>query len=956
MVTEQTSQHQSPAKDEPAPAVPPARPAFEDNSDNKKALVRSKTADTATMTPMMQQFFEIKNDHEEYLLFYRMGDFYELFFDDALAAADALSITLTKRGKHLGEDIPMCGVPVHAADGYLEKLIKSGFKVAICEQTEDPQEAKKRGAKSVVRREVTRLVTPGTITEDTLLEPSANNYLAAMTGTASAQEIGLSWLDLSTGEFHSSITDKSGLDALLAGIAPKEILIPERINEFTEWAQILSAWQQQLTVQPSLRFNAKRGRVRLEQIYEVATLDSFGEFADVEIAAAGALIEYLELTQLGKMPALKAITSRPTSAHLVIDRATQSNLELTQTLSGARKGSLLSVIDKTRTGAGSRMLNAWLVNPLSDKMAISERLDGVQFMAEDEDLREEIRAKISVCPDLARALSRISLQRGGPRDLAAIAEGLKVARDIRQMFLQYDQALTPLPPLFTKALTICDGFINLVDMLNKALKPDLPLLTRDGGFIAPGFDPVFDETCKMRDESRRVIAGLQSRYATETDAKSLKIKHNNVLGYFIEVSAKQADPLLEAPLSEIFIHRQTLVNGVRFTTVELSDLDQQISRAGGRALELEKQIFEDLAAKVLALANRITQVADCLAAIDVIAALAELARQHNYVRPILADHDTLNIKQGRHPVVENLLTSAGNDQFVANDCYIGGETSHIWLVTGPNMAGKSTFLRQNALIVILAQMGSFVPAEAAEIGIVDRVFSRVGAADDLARGQSTFMVEMIETATILNQATPRSLVILDEVGRGTATFDGVSIAWATVEHLHNVVGCRALFATHYHELTELEQTLSSLENVTMRVQEWKQNLVFLHEVVKGSADRSYGIQVAKLAGLPKSVVMRARSILDDLESGNFGLSQQSTLDQLPLFAQVGKYDYSDKQNATGSDNVADHLGIQLENILADNDPNTLSPRQALDLLYEMHALMEADEDQKSSKAEQNADD
>lgn len=902
----------------------------------------------SSVTPMMQQFLDIKAAHQDYLLFYRMGDFYELFFDDALKAADALSITLTKRGKHLGDDIPMCGVPIHAAEGYLEKLIRSGFKVAICEQTEDPKEAKKRGAKAVVRREVTRLVTPGTLTEDTLLSPTEHNFLAAL--SIVGKDLGLSWLDLSTGAFFAASSDKAGLDALLASIAPKEILVSERINETETWRRTLAPWADRLTILPAPKFHAARARERLAGLFDVATLEAFGAFHDGEIAAAGALVEYIELTQKSRFPSLKPLARRGQADHLVIDRATRANLELTATLSGARKGSLLSVIDRTATGAGGRLLGAWLTAPLTDKARIEARYDAVQFFCDAIDLRDVVRDHLSRCPDLARALMRLSLDRGGPRDLAAIADGLHEAFAIRIELAGQARALAGMPPLLSEATDALADFAALTDVLKRALKDDLPLMARDGGFIRPGYNAALDDTCRMRDDSRRVIAALQARYAEQTDIKSLKIRHNNVLGYYIEVPAKQADRLMTAPHDETFVHRQTLVNAVRFTSVELSELDQKISRAADQALDLEKQLFDGLVRRVLDDADRIAAAADALAEVDVLAGLSLLADEKNYTRPKLRDDTGLTIVQGRHPVVEAILNAApkgaSSDTFVANDCRLGvppaadAPAKTIWLVTGPNMAGKSTFLRQNALIVILAQMGSFVPASEVELGLVDRVFSRVGAADDLARGQSTFMVEMVETATILNQATEKSLVILDEVGRGTATFDGVSIAWATVEHLHNAVGCRALFATHYHELTDLEDRLPGLENVTMRVQEWKHDLIFLHEVVKGSADRSYGIQVAKRAGLPPPVVQRARAILTALENGDLIFGAKQKLTELPLFAALPPNDaIPETEPEPGPAPVS-----EVERLLAAIDPNSLTPRAALDLVYELCANLPQEAD------------
>ncbi|MBO6560499.1 MAG: DNA mismatch repair protein MutS [Nisaea sp.] len=878
---------------------------------------------------MFQQYFEVKDRHPDALLFYRMGDFYELFFEDAEQAAAALDITLTKRGQHGGEPIPMCGVPHHSAEGYLARLIRKGYRVAICEQTEDPAEAKKRGSKSVVRREVVRVVTPGTITEDALLDARSNNYLAAL---AKAQDgFGVAWIDVSTGDFHAQPVTAAGLGAALARIGPSELLFPDTLLEpESGFATLLEEWSGASVPQPASRFDSENGRRRLEALFEVSSLEGFGAFERAELAAAGALVDYLELTQISSMPRLQPPRRWQAGGLVEIDASTRRNLEILRTLGGEKRGSLLSVLDRTVTGAGGRLLAQRLSAPVTDVAEISRRLDAVAHFREGERLRGEIRDTLRALPDVERALSRLALGRGGPRDLAAIRDGLSGTGPLRDQLARADAMASGLTgdaggaPEEAKVIFEDLGYhVPLTDKLDRALAPELPLLARDGGFIAQGYAPELDRLRTMRDESRRLIAGLQARYVTETGVSALKIKHNNVLGYFIEVTAAHGEKLLGR---EDFIHRQTMANAVRFTTVELGELERDLSQAADKAVALEQSLFQELVEAVLAEADDIVLAAHALARLDVLTALAELAAERRYCRPEVDGSRAFEIRGGRHPVVEAL--NPGESGFVPNDCVLQ-DPERLWLITGPNMAGKSTFLRQNALIALMAQAGSFVPAESAHIGVVDRLFSRVGAADDLARGRSTFMVEMVETATILNQATERSLVILDEIGRGTATFDGLSIAWATVEHLHEVSRARALFATHYHELTGLESKLDSLACHTMRIREWNDDVVFLHEVVSGAADRSYGIHVAKLAGLPPVVVSRAEEVLERLEKGKVASAAVSLADDLPLF-----------QALAPSPKAAAAKESAVEARLEEIRPDDLTPREALDLIYELRALKE----------------
>ncbi|MBL23581.1 MAG: DNA mismatch repair protein MutS [Rhodospirillaceae bacterium] len=869
---------------------------------------------------MMAQYLKLKEQHSDCLLFYRMGDFYEMFFDDAVAAAAALDITLTKRGQHKGDDIPMCGVPVHAADGYLARLIKQGFRVAICEQMEDPAEAKKRGgSKALVKRDVVRLVTPGTLTEDSLLNARANNYLAAL-GSAGGEHA-LAWLDISTGEFYLQCVrpfSPAALAAALARIAPGEILLPEKTYGQGELQIIWDEWPDAAVPLPDSRFDSTNAARRLETLFGVAAMDSFGEFSRAELAAAGALVDYVELTQVGEMPHLSAPRQISAGAIMEIDAATRRNLELSITLSGERKGSLLATIDRTVSGFGARLLAARLNAPLTGLAAINDRLDAVEWFVTDSSARTAVRDGLRKCPDFERALSRVTVNRGGPRDIAAVRDGLIAARDLKGA-LQIAKA--PAPDGISDALGDLSRHDALVDLLGRALADDLPLNSRDGGFIAEGYSPPLDELKQLGGESRQLMASLEAKYKDQTGAETLKIKNNNVLGYFIEVSARQSEKL-----GEDFIHRQTMANAVRFSSPELADLARRISESGDRALAMELEIFQELAAAVTAKGTTISLEASALAALDVAAAGAELATEQNFCRPEVVDGTEFNIVQGRHPVVEAALGEGQQTAFVANDCNLDGDR-RIWLVTGPNMAGKSTFLRQNALIAILAQIGSFVPAEQAQIGVIDRLFSRVGAADDLARGRSTFMVEMVETASILNQASDRSFVILDEIGRGTATFDGLSIAWAAVEHLHEKNRCRALFATHYHELVALTNQLDALKPFTMRVKEWEGDVIFLHEIAAGAADRSYGIHVAKLAGLPAEVIARAEQVLATLERSEQSGGITRLADDLPLFAAMA--DTPKPANSGPS---------PIDDALKEANPDDMSPRDALEFLYHLKKI------------------
>ncbi|QGM47404.1 DNA mismatch repair protein MutS [Methylocystis heyeri] len=878
--------------------------------------LKSKDKPGEAATPMMAQYLEIKSANPDCLLFYRMGDFYELFFEDAVRASQSLGIMLTKRGKHRGEDIPMCGVPVERANDYLQKLIALGHRVAVCEQLEDPAEAKKRGSKSVVRRDVVRLVTPGTVTEEVLLDPARPNAFAALArarGADGEMRYGLACVDISTGAFTALECAEKDVPSELARLEPREIVLPESLFADDHLRALLQACGAPVTPLGREAGESAAER-RLTDFYGVATLDGLGLGSKAEILACACAIFYVERTQKAERPALARPMSQRHAGALEMDAATRANLEISRTLGGEREGSLLSVVDLTATPAGARLLAERIGAPSTDREEIARRHDAAAFFLKHPRLREGLRNRLKRAPDLARALSRLSLQRGGPRDLAAVGLSLLAAREIAH-FLSDAEAPAEIAAGLAE-LSAADVSLQL--KIAGSLVEEPPLDRRGGGFVRAGVDAELDEARELRDQSRQVVAGLQARYAEETLIRQLKIKHNNFLGFFIEVPQAQGERLLRAPFENSFTHRQTMADAMRFSTRELVELDARIASAGDRALARELFLFDALAAEILAQSPALQRLGDGFARLDVFSALGELAAQRDWRRPVIDESLDFEIVGGRHPVVEASLKAQGKI-FAPNGCELSGGA--VAVVTGPNMAGKSTFLRQNALIVLLAQAGSFVPAEKARIGIVDRLFSRVGASDDLARGRSTFMVEMVETAAILNGAGPRALVILDEIGRGTATFDGLSIAWATIEHLHEVNRCRAIFATHFHELTQLTKKLPRLVNLTMRVADHAGEIVFLHEVIKGAADRSYGVHVAELAGLPPSVVARAHHILGELEAADRRAPVEKLIDDLPLFSHA----------ATAQAKAGDPLREALKAI----DPDVLSPREALAALYEL---------------------
>ncbi len=872
----------------------------------QRIMTSKLSNDAAAATPMMAQYLALKAEVPDCLLFYRMGDFFELFFDDAKIASACLDIALTARGEHGGNAVPMCGVPAHAAEAYMARLIKAGHRVAIADQIETPAEAKKRGgSKALVRRAIVRVVTAGTLTEEALLDARAANWLVAVAEASGA--LGIAAADISTGRFEIMAPAPGALEAELARLDAAELIVPEGWD-----AAPANSWPC-----PREGFDSLRAETRLKQIFGVATLDGFGGFSRPELAAAGGLIAYLERTGSGSLPFLQPPRRRTSTEHMLIDAATRESLELTLTTGGSRKGSLLDAVDRTVTGGGARLLAADIAAPLADAGAIRARLDLVELLVADGQLRDMLRSRLRALPDIARALGRLVAGRGSPRDLALLRDGLGEGHQLHEKLA----TIANPPVLLASLLPALRGHGALVSLLSRALMPSPPIDTAQGGYIATGYDAALDELRAIGSDGRRAIATLEAQYRERTGIAALKVRHNNVLGYHIEVPAKHADPLMAADSG--FTHRQTLAGVVRFNATDLHEQAMKVGQAGAHAIAAEAAHLEDLTAQALARAGEISATADALARLDVAAALAERAIEGGWCRPELADTPCFEVDAGRHPVVEAAVGAIG-ERFVANDLSLAPDR-RLWLVTGPNMGGKSTFLRQNALIAVLAQAGAFVPAARARLGLVDRLFSRVGASDNLARGRSTFMVEMVETAAILAQATEHSFVILDEVGRGTSTYDGLAIAWAVVEAVHEINRCRCLFATHYHELTRLAETLGALSLHHVRAREWKGDLVLLHELAEGPADRSYGLAVAKLAGLPPQVIARAAGVLKTLEAGRAktgGLA--AGLDELPLFA-----------NATPPEpETPDALHAAVEAI----DPDTLSPREALDLIYRLKRL------------------
>ena len=860
-------------------------------------------------TPMMQQYFSQKELYKDCLLFFRMGDFFELFHDDAITASKALDIALTKRGKTEGTDIPMCGVPVHSYEPYLQRLIKAGFKVAICDQIELPSEAKKRGYKEIVRREVVRVITPGTLLEESLLDATKANYLLSF--ARDGDDFGLAWVDISTGEFACTLVTAAQLPSELERLKPSEILLSDALLYEETMFETYNDWKEKLTPLSANIFAHKRAENRLKEFFKVISLEGFAALHTAEISACGALLDYLELTQKQTLPALQFPTKLRAEHYMSIDPATRRSLEITEALNGGK--SFFDTINRCQTSSGARLLRQLLSSPLIYAEGINARLACTEYFYENVNIATQLKTILGEMPDLERITTRITMNRASARDMLVLRTALAKGYEVKQLLdisrhcepqarqSQDEDAMLRLPrfarndEIPTLLKTVINDIKNFPELLSKlveAFEDEVPVDLKDGNFIRPGYSKTLDEQIMLRDNSRKLIQDLRTKYITETSIPNLKISHNNLIGYYIEVSQLQA-----SKMPPKFIQRQGLATATRYTSPELIELQNKIYNAQNAALTAELSIFEETVTDVKNQTTALMQTAKAIAFIDFFLSLGLLAAEKKYTKPTVDDSNNFTIKNGRHPVVEE------NTEFVANSCNLN-PTENLWLLTGPNMAGKSTFLRQNALITILAQIGSYVPASAVHIGSVDKVFSRVGASDNLSRGHSTFMVEMVETAAILNQATAKSLIILDEIGRGTATYDGLSIAWAVLEHIHNHLKSRTIFATHYHELTELK--LARLKLHSMKVKEWKDSIIFLHEVIPGSADKSYGIHVAKLAGLPKNVVERAEKILIDLEHSPHGE---------PIIT---------KSKPKPTSNI-------LENI----DPNNLSPREALELLFRL---------------------
>jgi DNA mismatch repair protein MutS len=869
----------------------------------------------------MRQYLDAKQQHRDAIVFFRMGDFYEMFYEDALVASRALELTLTSRSKSAdGTGIPMCGVPVHAGDTYLARLVKKGFRVAICEQVEDPKKAK-----GLVRREVVRVVSPGTFTDAGYLEAREPAFL--MAAVEAGSRLGVALIDLSTGEFSATEYDGPGSLAALCDdvsvLRPREVIVPAASTIIERLPDTVRA---QLTVTTAdwWVFEPEAARRALLDQLQTHGLEGFGlEGRTAAIQAAGSLVSYLRETQKADLAHVRAITFRTTSDGLIVDPITLKHLEVLTGSEGRAEGSLLQAIDRTVTSIGGRLLRAWLLHPLCSLAPICDRLDAVEEWAFRSTERGTFRDALKSVQDLERLVGRVALGNATPRDLVSLKDSLAVVPRVT-LLLAGTRA-----PLLRSLLAALDDLADVRDLIERTLLNEPPATVREGGFTRDGVDADLDEIKTISRSGRQVIAEMEERERARTGINSLKVRFNRVFGYYIEVSKAN----LHLVPSD-YRRRQTIAGGERFMTDDLKAHEDRILGADERILARELEIFEDLRVRVSAEAARVQDTARALATLDVLAALAETAVIGNYTKPHVHDGDEFLVVDGRHPVVERFTT----DAFVPNDIDLNGQTRQLVILTGPNMGGKSTYLRQTALMPLLAQIGSFVPARQAKIPIVDRIFARVGASDNIARGQSTFMVEMQETANILHTATSRSLVVLDEIGRGTSTFDGLSIAWAVGEHLATNPRARpkTLFATHYHELTDLADALPGIVNAHVAAREWKDGIVFLRKIVDGRSDRSYGIQVARLAGIPDSVVARARQILDGLERDEASRGGRPTLSASaggPTTAQLGLFATSPEPGASAREEA---LSVRLRAI----DPDDISPRQALDLLQQLRALVE----------------
>ncbi|MGB7324768.1 MAG: DNA mismatch repair protein MutS [Rubripirellula sp.] len=863
------------------------------------------------MTPMMKQYHEAKAACGDALLFFRMGDFYELFLDDAKTAAGVLGLNLTSRDKDSDNPTAMAGFPHHQLDSYLQKLIRAGYRAAVCEQMEDP-----KTAKGLVKREITRVVSAGTLTDDGLLDPREANYVAAVCLHRDKKKskdnneplVGIAWAELSSGRFEAGTFPQSRIEDELARIGPAEVIYREDDAQFSPDTTAPWSW----TSRPAWSFSEDAAKETLCKQFAVSSLEGFGFESDdvAAVRAAGAVLTYLQETQRRDLDHFQSIAAHHQTGFLQIDAATRRSLELTRTIrSGSREGSLLGVIDRTCTPMGSRMLGDWIAAPLINPSAIGARLDAVDELVGDAKLRSQIRETLKETFDLTRLLGRIATGRTGPRDLQQVARTLASLPTLKARLS--DRA--------SERLTFVESHLHLCpelrSQLESALADECPLSAVDGNFIRPGFSEELDGLRELAKGGKQWIAEYQQRQMDETGI-AMKVGYNRVFGYYLEVTNAHRDKI-----PEHFIRKQTLKNCERYITPDLKEYEEKVLSADDKASSCEQLLFQELRANTHRHLTILGEVAVAIAELDVLASLAEIAVTRRWVRPVMTDDSILKVEGGRHPVLDVTLPQG---EFVPNDCIQSPEAGMILLITGPNMAGKSTYIRQVALITLLAQAGSFVPAESAEIGIADRIFARVGASDELSRGQSTFMVEMVETARILNTATSRSLVILDEIGRGTSTYDGLSLAWAITEHLHEQIGCRTFFATHYHELTQLEESLPRVTNLNVAVKEWNEEVIFLHRIVRGGADKSYGIHVARLAGIPTSVNERAKDVLAQLESDHRDALDRPTI-QSPTTAPS---DPNGKFQLTLF-GFADHPLIeQVEKL----DVNAMTPIEALQFL------------------------
>ncbi len=868
---------------------------MEDNILYYKALKDS--------TPMMSQYVAAKSECQDCLLLFRLGDFYELFFEDAKIASSVLNIVLTHRGKVKGEDIPMCGIPVATIDNYVSKLIKAGYKVAVCEQLENPKDAKKRGYKSVVKRAITRIISAGTLVEDNLLTYNKNNYLMSLVPVCKKKkdkidQISFSLIDISTGDFFVNTVDYSGISSVLENYAPKEILIS---SDFEDLAKSINKFSEAtITKLPSSKFNPKIEKARLEKYFNVSTLDSFELSSDAELSCCGSVLEYLIITQKDNLRVLPTPRRISTNNYLVIDSDTSKSLEIMNNNGSEEKYTLIRALDKTKTAFGARMLASRVAMPIVDIELLKKRQECVKFFIENDELSNGLREILAQCPDFERSINRIRFNKFSPKDMENIRDALVVSEQVRNIVFGKD-----IPYEEDHDFKNLPNLSGLRDRLQSSL---VEKFQQNGDLIAEGYSSELDKLRYLKNHSEDLIMKLQDKYIYQTGINTLKIRNNAIIGWYIEIPLSQKNKILPE-----FMHRQTLVNNIRYTTEEMLELQDQILKASEDFSQLQSSIYNELVETVLQNYAAISDSIKLLALLDVYTNFSLIATERNYVCPEIVAEPVLEIESGRHPVLELL-----QNDFTGNDCDLTFD-SRVCLLTGPNMAGKSTYLRQNALLIVMAQVGSFIPAKKAKIGIVDRLFSRIGASDDLARGRSTFMVEMIETATILNQATERSFVILDEVGRGTSTYDGLSIAWAVIENLYKNNKCRVLFATHYRELTTLSEKFKNIRCKTLKVQEWEGKVIFYHRIIDGIADKSYGIHVASLAGVPKNVIRRAKDLLIKLES-------KSETHNLSI-------DPSDQIELNYS--VISPVEERLKNL----NVNELTPLDALNLLFDLKKMV-----------------